>query len=250
MSWSELIVIGGVALCGPALLWIGHRTRSGGQAASPISQQLRYQAIAIPFAILVWLAVRVVVPAHSDLLQVGNLAAPVDGLGWMGVGAGDQWSTLLITTGSIIVVVTAAVLWLQVGRRAGITFADVARALPWAVAFAVLNATIEELIFRVALLEGLQPAMTSGAITAAFVAVISGLLFGLPHWFGDPGGPVGAILAAFLGWLSATATLQTGGIAWAWLLHVVLDVVIFGVVFAAAGTIRPRVFAPQQQVRT
>jgi uncharacterized protein len=250
MSWAELIVIGGVALCGPALLWIGQRTGSRGQAASLVSHQLRYQALAIPFAILVWLAVRVVVPGHSDLLQVGNLAAPVDGLGWMGVGTGEQWSTLLITIGSIIAVVTAVVLWLQVGRRAGITVADVAHALPWAVAFAVLNATNEELIFRVALLEGLQPAMTAGAITAVLAAVISGLLFGLPHWFGHPGGPVGAILAAFLGWLSATATLQTGGIAWAWLLHVVLDVVIFGVILAAARTIRPGVLAPEEQVRT
>jgi hypothetical protein len=225
-----------VALAGPALLWLGAWSRRGSHAT--VTTQLRYQAVAVPFAVGVCLLVRLLVPDHGAVSLVGDLAAPVRQLGWMGVGDADQWGTLLLTTGSIIVFVTAVVVWLQSGRRSSIGPADVARAIPWAAAIAVLNATNEELIFRVALIEGLSPSLGTGMLTATVVALISGLLFGLPHWFGHPGGPLGALLAGFLGWLAATATIQTGGIAWAWSLHVVLDVVILSVVLAASGVAR------------
>ena len=103
-----------VALAGPALLWLGAWSRRGSHAV--VTTQLRYQAVAVPFAVGVWLLVRLLVPDHGSVSLVGDLAAPVQGLGWMGVGDGDQWSTLLLTTGSFIVVVTAVVVWLQIGR--------------------------------------------------------------------------------------------------------------------------------------
>lgn len=117
------------------------------------------------------------------------------------------------------------------------------RAAPWAVLLALLNATNEELIFRVAFIEGLAPSLTVGAVSATAVAVISGLLFGLPHWAGKPGGPFGVLLAAFMGWLAATATIQTGGITWAWLLHIALDIVILTTVIAV-GSRRAGASAP------
>jgi hypothetical protein len=220
-----------VALAGPVLLWLGAWSRRG--SGTIVGEQLRYQAAAVPFAVAVWLLVRLLVPDHGSVGLVGDLTAPVQHLGWLGVGDADQWSTLLLTVGSIIVVVTAGVVWLQTGRGSGVGPADLAKALPWAFAIALLNATNEELIFRVALIEGLAPSLGAGIITATVVALISGLLFGLPHWRGHPGGPAGAVLAGFLGWLAATATIQTGGIAWAWSLHVVLDVVILTVVLAS-----------------
>ena len=64
---------------------------------------------------------------------------------------------------------------------------------------------------------------------------------------GHPGGPLGALLAGILGWLAATATIQTGGIAWAWSLHVILDVVILTVVLAI-GRVPLRSRAPGIEV--
>jgi hypothetical protein len=225
-----------VALAGPVLLWLGAWSRRG--SGTIVAKLLRYQAAALAVAVAVWLLVRLLVPDHGSVSLVGDLAAPVQGLRWMGIGEADQWSALLLTTGSIVVVVTAVVVWLQTGRGSGIGPADVASAIPWAVVIALLNATNEELIFRVALIEGLSPSMGAGIVTATVVALVSGLLFGLPHWRGHPGGPLGALLAGFLGWLAATATIQTGGIAWAWSLHVILDVVILTVVLAAGRVAR------------
>ena len=241
MGTGAILTIVLVALAGPALLGLGAWSRRGRGAQSILVSQWRYQAVALVLAAAVWLVVRLLVPDHGSLALVGNLDAPVEGLGWMGVGADEHWGTLLLTTGSIIVVVTAVVLWLQTGRGSGIGYRDILRALPWAVPLAMLNATNEELIFRVALVEGLSPAMDSGALTATSVALASAVLFGLPHWAGHPGGPLGALLAGFLGWLAATATIQTAGIAWAWTLHVALDVVILTVLLAVARMPRTQV---------
>lgn len=75
--------------------------------------------------------------------------------------------------------------------------------------FAVVNAAVEEAIFRLALCNALGatlPMMT--------VALISGLLFGIPHYFGHPGKLAGVVLAGFLGWLMSLSVLQTGGITY------------------------------------
>lgn len=58
---------------------------------------------------------------------------------------------------------------------------------------------------------------------------MSALVFGLPHYFGTPGGVVGSLMAGFLGWLLAKSIQETGGIFWAWLIHFIQDVVILGV---------------------
>ncbi len=41
-------------------------------------------------------------------------------------------------------------------------------------------------------------------------------------------------MAGFLGWLLATSMLQTGGIAWAWGIHFLQDVVILVILIAGA----------------
>lgn len=227
---TTIAVLALVALCGPCLLWLGRiSSRRRGSAAQ---RRWIYQACAVPLAIAIFAVVRRVVPDHSSVALAGDLSAPAIGLGWLGVD-GESWGTLLLTVGGIVVVVTAVTLWVQVGRPSGIGVRPIVLALPAALALALVNAAQEELIFRVALVEGTAPAVSSGAMTALFVAVWSGVTFGLPHWFGLPRGPLGAALAGFLGWLAATATMQTGGIAWAWIVHVALDVVIFSVALPA-----------------
>ena len=90
---------------------------------------------------------------------------------------------------------------------------------------------VEEAIFRLALCNAL-----GAALPMMTVALISGILFGLPHYFGHPGKLPGVVLAGFLGWLMCLSVLQTGGMAWAWAIHVVQDVVIFTLLFTVAAT--------------
>lgn len=67
---------------------------------------------------------------------------------------------------------------------------------------------------------------------AAAAPWASALIFGSVHWFGIPGGPVGAVMAGFLGWLLARSIQDTRGIGWAWIVHFCQDVLIFTVTIA------------------
>ena len=63
------------------------------------------------------------------------------------------------------------------------------------------------------------------------IILISGILFGIPHYFGMPKGLLGVLMAGFLGWLLAISVLETHGLFLAWAVHFVQDVVIIASVF-------------------
>ncbi len=94
--------------------------------------------------------------------------------------------------------------------------------LPWCLATAVLNAANEEFQFRSVLLARLRdvlPQKEALILTAAF--------FGLSHYFGQPSGFGGIVLAGIAGWIWAKSMVETRGFAWAFFIHMVQDVVIF-----------------------
>jgi membrane protease YdiL (CAAX protease family) len=55
----------------------------------------------------------------------------------------------------------------------------------------------------------------------------TGLLFGLAHYYGNPPGASGVLLATFLGVFIAKSMIETGGSKWAWIIHWLQDMVIF-----------------------
>ena len=230
-----IVALALVALSGPALLQIA--SRAGG--ATFVQQRIRYLSAALALAVAVWLVALVTAGTPDGISLVGDLSAETSGLGWLGVGDGETWGRLLITLGGMITLITAAVVWMQLARPAGLRLRALPRALPLALVFAVINATAEELIFRVALITSLDPMVGDGHIGAAAVALISAALFGLPHFAGSPGGPVGVLMSGFLGWLACTSVFQTGGIVWALSLHVALDVVIFTIMIALSRSVVP-----------
>lgn len=94
--------------------------------------------------------------------------------------------------------------------------------LPWALATAALNAASEEFQFRcvpLAQLRGVLPVRETLWLTAVF--------FGLGHYFGQPSGIPGVIMATIAGWLWAKSIVETRGVGWAFVIHFVQDVVIF-----------------------
>jgi membrane protease YdiL (CAAX protease family) len=94
--------------------------------------------------------------------------------------------------------------------------------LPWALATAVLNAANEEFQFRcvpLAQLRNALPLRESLWLTAVF--------FGLGHYFGQPSGPIGVIMATIAGWIWAKSIVETRGAGWAFGIHIVQDIVIF-----------------------
>lgn len=98
--------------------------------------------------------------------------------------------------------------------------------LPLIVLAAAVNAASEEVIFRSVLLRRLAPVV--GQRPALWLQAVG---FGLGHYYSQPSGPIGVLLAGFLGWFAGKSVLETRGLAIAVLIHVVLDVIIL--VFAA-----------------
>jgi membrane protease YdiL (CAAX protease family) len=94
--------------------------------------------------------------------------------------------------------------------------------LPLGVAFALVNALQEEVRFRAVPIAALEPSV--GAEAAIWMTAAA---FGLAHWSGHPSGPTGVLLTFAGGLMLAKAFVETRGIAWAWAIHALVDVVIF-----------------------
>ena len=56
---------------------------------------------------------------------------------------------------------------------------------------------------------------------------MSASFFGIAHYFGTPGGFLGAVASLFMGWMLGKAMLETRGLFWALRIHFLSDVVIF-----------------------
>lgn len=224
-----------VAAAGAALLLLGRWVMRRGGARlvlnPEVDRQLFYQPLSAGIAAVTVLGITVLLPESRNYFRVGTLGAPVTGLNWMGVGPSESWLNIGISIGLMITAVTTIVVWLQAARKGELTVRHMPRLFLLSLPFAVVNAGVEEAIFRLALCNAL-----GAALPMMTVALISGLLFGLPHYFGHPGKLPGVVLAGFLGWLMCLSVLQTGGMAWAWAIHVVQDVVIFTLLFTVAAT--------------
>ncbi len=152
------------------------------------------------------------VPARPDLYTLGR---PVP---WRRLGA--VWAVLItIGTGTAMFVALGSqvedlsVLWWS---------------LPAIAVLATTNTVNEEFGFRNVPLALLPP-----LVGRSQALLLTGSLFGLAHYYGNPPGASGVLLAGFLGILLAKSMVETGGSRWAWTIHWLQDVVIFSFLAAA-----------------
>jgi membrane protease YdiL (CAAX protease family) len=96
------------------------------------------------------------------------------------------------------------------------------RFLPWGIATAALNAANEEFQFRCVLLGRLKHLLSEKESV-----LLTACLFGLAHYYGQPSGRIGVLLAAIAGWLWGKSMIETRGWTWALSSHFVQDIVIF-----------------------
>jgi len=159
---------------------------------------------------------------YSLFFRMGDLGARVGPLKLLGLKGTESWKKIgpLIAgllTGGTLIFMAAEVIGLK-----GISHATVIKLLPFVLIFSAANAWSEEIFGRFAVVAGL-----SGRLKPRTIFWISAGIFGIPHYFGTPGGPIGVLMAGFLGWLLAKAVYETRGMFWAWFIHFVQDVVIF-----------------------
>jgi membrane protease YdiL (CAAX protease family) len=165
---------------------------------------------------------------HSALSR-GELSATTNHFSWLGLPNGTTWSSAFGTFLVFPLIATTLVVYFQVLRKEEISFAILLKVLPWAVLLSIFNSFTEEIIFRVIGIEGL-----SSVLSVNTLAILSGVWFGVPHYFGTPGRIPGVLMAGFLGWVAAISILETGGVAVAWAIHFVQDVPIITMLLAVA----------------
>ncbi len=96
------------------------------------------------------------------------------------------------------------------------------RVLPCALATAVVNAANEEFQFRCVPLAHLR-----GVLPIREAMLLTSIFFGVAHYYGQPSGPIGVVMATIAGWIWAKSMVETRGAGWAFAIHMVQDIVIF-----------------------
>ena len=113
-------------------------------------------------------------------------------------------------------------MYFQIFKTSDATAIDIVYALPFGVLFALSNSFVEESITRLGIV-----VVCKDLLPDKVIALLSGGVFGAIHYFGNPGGLTGMLVAGFLGWLLCKSILETKGMFWAWFIHFLQDVIIF-----------------------
>ena len=158
---------------------------------------------------------------HELLLRVGEGRAPVKSEPFFRFRHPVSWTRFSLTLLLIFAVLLPPYLYWTLDPRI-----DYVRrlllAIPWAVATSALNAANEEFQFRSVPLARLANVVSS---REAYLAVA--VVFGVGHYFGQPSGWGGVFLAVPAGWIWAKSMVETRGFGCAFVMHFVLDIVIF-----------------------
>lgn len=154
-------------------------------------------------------------------LTRGDLTAPIRPVALLGFPKPDSWRRFGLIWGFGIAAALAVVQWLLLRPDPSALLA-LLPLVPGILLYAALNAFSEEMTYRAPMLATLEPAV--GGHHALWQSAV---FFGIAHYFGIPGGLIGALLSIFMGWMLSKAMLETRGLFWAWWIHFLSDVVIF-----------------------
>jgi len=162
-------------------------------------------------------------------LCVGNPSAPARPIKFLGLRKPVPWSWLGPAFILLFALVLAPYLYLTVHPNFRVS-ERILRGLPWSLALAALNAANEEFQFRCVVLAHLRNVFSPDE-----KVLLSAAFFGIGHYYGQPSGPLGVLMAGLAGWIWARSMIDTRGGLWAFVIHMVQDVVIFTFLAVGAG---------------
>ena len=138
----------------------------------------------------------------------------------------ESWKHLGRNFTIIITVVTAIIIYFQIinGKTIELNLFPI---LFFVVVFAITNSFAEEVMFRLSFVS----IVMNEKLNPIVAKVLGAIIFGGIHFWGAPGGIVGVIVAAFLGWFLTKSIIETKGFFWAWFIHFCQDVVILFSIF-------------------
>ena len=189
-----------------------------------INSQIFYQSISV-FGTIIFLFIlrHTKKTTFKEYFQKGNVSAEILPEPLIGIKpkAKENWLHLGINFSVIISGVTAIVIYFQLIKGTGIAIGDFLNILPYSIVFALSNSFVEESITRLGVVVVFKNILKDRSIP-----FVSAIVFGTVHYWGNPGGILGVIVAGFLGWFLTKSILETKGIFWAWFIHFLQDVII------------------------
>jgi len=180
-------------------------------------QLLRLTAGVIIFLILLYFKKK----PGNFFIKKGDIDAEVKPIKWI-LKKPTTWKKFgtvfmfYISLGTVIFLLIAG------GIPSFIQLTGLLKLLPFIVFFAVINAFYEELAYRASFLSVLEEQI--GGPQSVYMTSV---LFGIGHFYGVPYGMIGVLMATFLGYLLGKSMLETRGFFWAFLIHMVQDIIIF-----------------------
>lgn len=190
-----------------------------------INKQIIYQTITLFGASIFLFVLRwFKKPEFQEYFRKGNISAKIIPEPIVGIKPKptENWFHFGRNIAIIISAVTAVIIYFQVIGKNEISINSILTVLPFSIVFALSNSFVEESITRFGVVVVLKDRLKDKTIP-----LISALIFGTVHYWGNPGGFSGVLLAGFLGWFLAKSILETKGIFWAWFMHFLQDVIIF-----------------------
>ena len=156
----------------------------------------------------------------------GDLKTKAHKIVWLGIPEGRiGWGKLAVISGILITLGTGL---LGMATALGFQFKNtdqLLRYLPLILLFALCNSFSEGLIYRCGVLGALKDVVPQG-----YAVLMSAVFFGIAHYYGVPGGFLGAAMSGLLGWYMARSMAETKGMISAWIIHFMQDTVIFSMI--------------------
>lgn len=224
--WVPVLLFGGVALFSASFLRAPRFDRAAGAMVGALCL---YLGLALKFHWFVWPAY-LAVPIFAAI-AVGFIRGfqgdyfAVARLGRFGL---TEWALVLLTA---LVSAAGLLLWVRLLEpdlarfKAMVPHWSVAGLVGAGLVFVVVNATLEEFIWRGILLRWLR-----SFAPQVWAVLIQALCFGAWHYTGFPGGIVGAALATVYGAILGTLALRSRGLVAPIIAHIGADAVIFAIV--------------------
>ena len=193
--------------------------------SSMINKQIVYQSITLLVTINFLFVLRLVKRSKfQTYFRKGDISADILPESLVGINPKptENWLHLGRNFTIIISGVTAIVIYFQLISQSGISVETLFSVLPVSILFALVNSFVEESITRLGVVVVLKDIFKDRTIM-----ILSAFIFGTVHYWGNPGGFLGVLVAGFLGWFLTKSILETKGFFWAWLIHFFQDIIIF-----------------------